>query len=165
MSKAFTKEEDGTENIRLDDLPQSPHPNLVTPSGLADLNARLAARRLELLNLREKPDEIDRRLAVAVIERDIRFLEGRISRAILVNPESHPIDIVAFGATVDVLTEDDEQLTYKIVGEDEADPARGLIAPYSPLGVALLGGELGSSVEWHKPSGSVDLEIVAIRFQ
>ena len=138
---------------------------MVTPSGLADLNARLAARRLELVNLREKPDEIDRRLAVAVIERDIRFLEGRISRAILVDPESHPIDIVAFGATVDVLTEDDEQLTYKIVGEDEADPARGLIAPYSPLGVALLGGELGSSVEWHKPSGSVDLEIVAIRFQ
>lgn len=37
MSKAFTKEDDGTENVRLDDLPQSPHPNLVTSSGLAAL--------------------------------------------------------------------------------------------------------------------------------
>lgn len=165
MSKAFTKEDDGAENIRLDDLPQSPHPNLVTPSGLADLNARLAARRLELVNLREKPDEIDRKRSVAVIERDIRFLEGRISRAILVDPESHPIGIVAFGATVDVLNEDDEQLTYRIVGEDEADPVQNLIAPYSPLGVALLGGEIGSTVEWHKPSGIVELKIVAIRFE
>ncbi|MBB5723569.1 transcription elongation GreA/GreB family factor [Loktanella ponticola] len=165
MSKAFTKEEDGTENVRLDDLPQSPHPNLVTPSGLSDLNTRLVDRRLHLVKLREKPDEIDRKLAVAVIERDIRFLEGRISRAIPIDPESHPNGIVAFGAEVDVLNEDDQQLTFKIVGEDEADPARGLIAPYSPLGVALLGGELGSSVEWHKPTGSVDLEIVAIRFQ
>lgn len=165
MSKAFTKEEGGTESVRLDDLPQSPHPNLVTPSGLADLNARLVGRRLDLAKLREKPDEIDRKLAVAVTERDIRFLETRISRAILVDPESHPIGIVTFGAEVDVLNEGDEQLTFRIVGEDEADPARGLIAPYSPLGVALLGGELGSTVEWQKPNGVVDLEIVAIRFQ
>lgn len=59
MSKAFTKEDDGTEKIRLDDLPQSTHPNLITPSGLADLNAPLAAARLGLAELRDQPDEID----------------------------------------------------------------------------------------------------------
>lgn len=164
MSKAFTKEEDGTENIQLDDLPQSAHPNLVTPSGLADLTARLGAVRSDLATQREQPDEIGHKLAVAVAERDIRFLEGRISKAILIDPKDHPAGIVAFGARVDVLNEDGEQLTIKIVGEDEADPARGRIAPFSPLGVALLGAELGSIVEWQKPSGIVELEIVAIRF-
>ena len=163
MSKAFTKEEDGTENIRLDDLPQSKHPNLVTPSGLADLNARLDAGRSDLARLRELPDENDHKLAIAVTERDIRFLEGRISKAVLIDPKDHPSGIVAFGAAVDVLNEDDEQLTFRIVGEDEANPAHGLIAPYSPLGVARLGGELGSKGEWQKPSGVVRLEVVAIR--
>ncbi len=165
MSKAFTKEDDGTENIRLDDLPQSPHPNLVTPSGLADLRARLAARRLDLAELRKKPDEMDRKHAVAVAERDIRFLEARVSRAILVDPTSHPSGRVAFGAEVDVLDEAGSAQTFRIVGEDEADPARGLISPYSPLGVALLGAERGSAVEWRKPNGVVDLEVVAIRFE
>lgn len=164
MSKAFTKEEDGTESLRLDDLPQSPHPNLVTPSGLADLNARLNAKKQQLKEQRKKPEEIDNRYAVAVVERDIRFLEGRIKRAILVDPQSHPSDIVAFGAEVDVVTDDDTHRTFRIVGEDEADPTRGLIAPYSPLGEALLGAELGSTVEWQKPAVAVDLEIIAIRF-
>lgn len=125
---------------------------------------RLAARRLELAKLREKPDEIDRKLAVAVNERDIRFLEGRVSRAILVDPERHAPDIVAFGAEIEVITEDDNRQTFRIVGEDEADPTHGLIAPYSPLGVALMGAQLGDTVEWQKPTGIVDLEIVAIRF-
>jgi len=89
MSKAFTKEDDGTENVHLDDLPQSPHPNLVTPSGLAALNSRLGARQSDLAKLREKAEEIDRKLANAVAQRDIRFLEARISRAILVDPKSH----------------------------------------------------------------------------
>ncbi|WP_282048292.1 GreA/GreB family elongation factor [Sulfitobacter mediterraneus] len=165
MSKAFTKEEDGTEKIRLDDLPQSTHPNLVTPSGLADLKARLAAARLELENLRARPEEIDSTMAIAVAERDIRFLESRISKAILIDPKDHSSGVVEFGATIDVVNEEDEQLTFRIVGEDEANPAQGLIAPYSPLGVALLGGETGGTVEWQKPSGVVELEIIAIRFE
>lgn len=165
MSKAFTKEEDGTEKIRLDDLPQSTHPNLVTPSGLEDLSARLAAKRVDLANLRDRPDEIDYNMSIAVAERDIRFLEGRISKAILMDPKDHPSGVVAFGATVDVVNEEDVQLTFRIVGEDEADPAQGLIAPYSPLGVALLGSEIGSTVEWQKPSGMIELEIIAIRFE
>ncbi|WP_341863606.1 GreA/GreB family elongation factor [Gymnodinialimonas sp. 57CJ19] len=165
MSKAFTKEDDGPENIRLDDLPQSPHPNLVTPSGLANLNDRLAAAREDLAELRNRPEAIENNMAIAVAERDIRFLESRISKAILIDPKDHPGDVVTFGASVDVVNEEDEPLTYRIVGEDEADPTQGLIAPYSPLGVALLGAEIGSTVEWQKPSGVVELEITAIRFE
>lgn len=165
MSKAFTKEDDGTENVHLDDLPQSPHPNLVTSSGLAALNRKLGILQSDLAKLREKADEIDSALAIAVAQRDIRFLEGRISRAVLVDPQSHPPGVVAFGAEVEVITEDDTRHIFRIVGEDEEDPARGLISPYSPLGVALMGALTGDIVEWKKPAGTVDLEISAIRYE
>jgi transcription elongation GreA/GreB family factor len=164
MSKAFTKEDDGTEKVRLDDLPQSPHPNLVTSSGLAALNSQLGVRQSDLARLRENTDEIDSKLAIAVAQRDIRFFEARISRAILVDPKSHASGIVAFGAEIDVITENDSHQSFRIVGEDEADPTHGLIAPYSPLGVALMGAQIGDTVEWQKPTGIVDLEIVAIRY-
>lgn len=165
MSKAFTKEDDGTENVRLDDLPQSPHPNLVTASGLAALNSRLGVRQSDLAQLRGKTEGVDTKLAIAVAQRDIRFLEARISRAILVDPKNHAPGTVAFGAEIEVITEDDCRQTFRIVGEDEADPTHGLIAPYSPLGAALMGAQLGDTVEWQKPTGIVDLEIVAIRYE
>ncbi|WP_417600363.1 GreA/GreB family elongation factor [Pararhodobacter oceanensis] len=164
MSKAFTKEDDDTESIRLDDLPQSPHPNLVTPQGLADLQARLEARRADLAGLLAAPEDFDSKMAVAVAERDIRFLEARVGRAIVVDPKGQAPDVVAFGAEVDVLTEDDRRITFAIVGEDSADPARGKISVYSPIARALIGETLGSTVEWRKPSGNEDLEIEAIRF-
>lgn len=165
MSKAFTKEDDGDDNVRVDELPQSPHPNLVTPSGLATLNARLKERQTDLAGLRERQPDIGTPHDIAIVERDIRFLNGRINQAILVDPKDHTPGIVAFGAEVDVITEDDDRFTFRIVGEDEADPAHGLISPYSPIGAALIGAQLCNSVEWYKPSGSVELEIVAIRFR
>lgn len=164
MSKAFTKEDDGTQPIHLEDLPQSRHPNPVTPAGLSRLEARLAARQEDLRALKEIGAEADNRLEIAVAARDIRYLEGRLARAVVIDPSKHPEGIVAFGAEVEVLFDDDTRRTFRIVSEDEADPSNGLIAPYSPLGVALLGAELGSSVEWAKPFGAVELEITAIRF-
>lgn len=163
MSKAFTKEDDGTENIHLDDLPQSTHPNLVTASGLKSLKARHDARRADLAKLRAQPDDFDSKMAIAIAERDIRFFEGRINRAILVAHPDDDLDTVVFGAEVDFLTADGTRQTFRIVGEDEADPTQGLIAHFSPLGAALLGAKLGSFVEWTKPTGVVELEIVAIR--
>lgn len=164
MSKAFTKEDDGGGDLRLDDLPQSPHPNHVTPSGLAALNRRLGARRSDLLKLHGAAQDVATKLAVATAERDIRYLEERVSRAILVEPKGQPPGIVAFGAEVDVVDQDDTHRTFRIVGEDEADPARGLITRFSPLGVALIGAELGGVVEWKKPHGTDELEILAIRY-
>lgn len=165
MSKAFTKEDDSDANVRLDELPQSRHPNLVTPSGLAGLNNRLQARQTDLAGLQRAVADIKTPLAIAVAERDIRFLKERINRAILIDPRDNPVGIVAFGAEVDVITDDDTRLTFRIVGEDEADPAHGLVAPFSPIGVALMGAEPGSTVEWHKPAGTVNLEVVAVRFR
>lgn len=164
MSKAFTREDDGVGDVRLDDLPQSPNPNLVTPSGLAALKNKLNARKTDLLELRAEREGFDNRHAIALAQRDIRFLQGRIDRAILIRPEEQPPTVVAFGAEVEVIDEDATCHTYRIVGEDEADPAHGLIAPYSPLAIALIGSEVGDKVEWRKPASTVELVVKAIRY-
>lgn len=164
MSKAFTKEDDDSAKLRLDDLPQSPHPNLVTPEGLADLERRLSALVRELAELRARPESVAGRQDIAVVERDLRYVDSRLAHAILVDPKSHATGVVAFGAEVEILMDEDKRQIFRIVGEDEADPKRGLISPYSPLGIALMGAELGDTVEWRKPTGVIDIEIVAIRF-
>lgn len=164
MSKAFTKEDDGPQADRLDDLPQSPHPNYVTPAGLADLQARLRARWDDLSALKGAGDDLDNKLPVAMAERDIRFLEERINRAVLVDPSQQPAGVVAFGATVVTLDENDTRQTWQIVGEDEAAPTKGRIAPFSPLARALLGAKVGDVVDWQKPGGVVALEIAQIRY-
>lgn len=127
--------------------------------------SRLNARQSDLAKQREKTDELDGKLAIAVAQRDIRFLEGRINCAILVDPKSHPSGIVAFGAEIEVITGDGNHQIFRIVAEDEADPSHGLIAPYSPLGIALMGAQLGDTVEWQKPTGIVELEIIAIQYE
>ncbi|WP_394155482.1 GreA/GreB family elongation factor [Loktanella salsilacus] len=162
MNKAFTKEDEGPQADRLDDLPQSPHPNYVTPAGLAALQQRLRDRHADLSALPR--DSLDDKLPRAMAERDIRFLEGRINRAIVVDPAAQDTTVIAFGACVTVADEDDVETDWHIVGEDEADPAAHRIAPFSPLARALLGARIGDVVEWAKPGGTVDLEVTAIRY-
>lgn len=163
MSKAFTKEDDDSAET-LPDLPQSPHPNYVTPEGLAALQDRLHKICAELIESRANKDDITTHLAVAVAERDTRFVEERIRRAILIDPRTHPPGVIAFGATIEVIDEDGESQIYRIVGEDEADPTRGLITLFSPLGRALIGAKVRDVVVWERPKGQVELEIAAIRF-
>lgn len=164
MSKAFTKEDDGAEVVRLQDLPQSPNPNYVTPTGLAALRSRLNNRKADLSELLEKDESLSSQHAIALAQRDVRFLQGRIDRAILIRPEEQPPTVVAFGAEVEVTLEDGTCQTYRIVGEDEADPSQGLIAPYSPLAIALIGSEVGDNVVWRKPAGAVELVVKVIRY-
>ncbi len=164
MSKAFTKEDDGPENIRLDDLPISAHPNYVTSAGLAALRERLAMRTRELEKLKSNDEGMESQMPIAVAERDIRYLNTRINQAILVDPAEQKPGIVAFGATVEVVDANNRKHVFRIVGEDEADPALGLITLYSPLAIALTGAQVGDSVAWRKPAGAVDLEVVSIRF-
>jgi transcription elongation factor GreB len=160
MSRAFVKE-DGNDLDPLPDLPISPHPNYVTPSGLAALQARLLATQHDLAVLRARPDRLDK-LPEAAAERDIRYLDARLRSAILIDPATQPLTEVAFGLCVTVADEDGSQTTYTIVGEDEADPALHRIAPHSPLARALFGARPGDVVRWNRPSRSVDLEIVEV---
>ena len=164
MSKAFTKEDDGTEVERLPDLPLSRHPNYVTPEGLRELQSRLDDRRSDLRVLLEVPEGARDLYEIAVAERDLRFLEARVGKAILVDLGQQDPEVVAFGAEVDVIDDEDRPHTYRIVGEDQADPENGRVAPFSPLAVALRGARVGDEVEWRRPSGNVVLEVTAIRY-
>ncbi len=160
MSRAFVKE-DGPDTTPLPDLPISPHPNYVTPRGLAALRDRLATAQAELARLKARAERLDT-LPERAAERDIRYLEARLRSAIVVDPSDQPKDEVAFGARVTVIDEEDAETTYEIVGEDEADATAGRIAPQSPLARALTGARVGDAVEWTRPAGTVTLEIIRI---
>ena len=160
MSRAFVKE--GTGELEpLPDLPISPHPNYVTPRGLAALRARLLARQGDLAVLRGRAERLDE-LPDAAAERDIRSLEARLRSAIVVDPGAQDCAEVRFGLRVTVVDEAGVRSVYEITGEDEAEAALGRIAPQSPLARALMGAVVGDEVMWHKPAGAVALEIVGI---
>lgn len=161
MSRAFVNEDAGKDRPDLPDLPLSPGPNFVTPRGHAALHSRLATRQTDLATLRARTERLDK-LPEAAAERDIRWLEARLKAAVVIDPASHDLTEVAFGLAVTVLDGQGHQTTYEIVGEDEADAPRGRIAPQSPLARALLGARVGDTVNWRRPSGATDLEILAI---
>jgi transcription elongation factor GreB len=160
MSRAFVKEGDGGLDP-LPDLPLSPHPNYVTPRGLATLQKRLRLRQTDLSTLRARSERLDK-LPEAAAERDIRYLEARLRTAIVIDPRTLPLAEVAFGLCVTVADERGTQTRYEITGEDEADPHLHRIAPHAPLARALIGAAVGDEVIWRKPSGAVSLEVLRI---
>lgn len=99
------------------------------------------------------------------IEGRIQELEGLISRAEVIDPSkfSGPIK---FGATVKLVDEDtDEEKTWQIVGEYEADVEKGLLNIKSPIARALIGKEEGDSVEVRTPGGEKTYEILSVRYE
>jgi transcription elongation GreA/GreB family factor len=142
MSVAFTKEED-YESVaaNLPDRPVSPHPNLVTPDGLAAIEAELAAARAAYAAA-QAGDVKDDRTAMARATRDLRYWSARRGSAQLIEPA--PADgTLRFGGKVAIEREDGRRQTWRIVGEDEADPTAGSVSYISPLGQALLGKSVG----------------------
>ncbi len=160
MSRAFVKE-DGPDLTPLPDLPIPPQPNHVTPEGLAALRSRLAETQERLAALRARPDRLDR-LPEAAAERDIRYLQARLRSAILVDPAMRPAGEVSFGAVVTVCDAEGDEHRFRIVGEDEADASQGRVTAHSPLGRALMGARVGDVVVWRRPSGSTELEVLAV---
>jgi transcription elongation GreA/GreB family factor len=166
MSRAFVKEQD--DDLTGDDqpdLPESPHPNYVTPAGLAALKDRLSALQNELAQLSEAAETPENKLARLQVERNVRYVSHRIDHAILVDPASQPKDEVAFGAIVRVEDDTGKAQEFEIVGEDEADAAKGKVSWVSPLARALVGAKVGHSVTWKRPAGDLDLEILSIRYR
>jgi transcription elongation GreA/GreB family factor len=166
MSRAFVKEHDGeTPGDELPERPQSPHPNYVTASGLKALQEQLAKLQDERRHLTEsgEPEMLDKE-HLKLIERDIRYFQERIERAIQIDPDSQPADRVGFGATVETVDDNDKRRKYRIVGEDEADPKHGRISWVSPLAKTLTGAAVGDTVVWKRPTGDLGLEIVSIKY-
>ncbi len=99
------------------------------------------------------------------IEARIAELEDRLSRAEIIDPAALDGDRVMFGATVELVDEDDRTIVYQIVGTEEVDARNGRISYTSPLGRALIGRSLGDDVEVITPSGEKYFEIVKIEFK
>ncbi len=171
MSKAFTSEETPDDEIVVP--PRAPlpagSPNWVTPRGLARLREESAALDAERSRTRDAEiSDADRARRLAVLAARTAALHERISGAQLVMPPAEAPGTVRFGATVTVRTlegaREGEERAYGIVGVDEADPDRGLVAFTSPLARALLGRAVGDEVTLRLPRGEESLEVVAIGY-
>ena len=135
MSRAFVKElEDAVEE--LPDRPVSPHPNLVTAEGLAHIEAEVTRLQQEHAAAHAAND----RAALARAARDLRYWTARRASAQLVAAPSDRSK-VHFGSTVTIVRDDGRRQTFRIVGEDEVDPARGTLSHASPLARALCSGK------------------------
>ncbi|MDP1585502.1 MAG: transcription elongation factor GreA [Bradyrhizobium sp.] len=159
MSVAFTKEdsaETASETL-LPDRPVSPHPNLVTAAGLQALELQLQQAREAWETAQKIEDVNERRRQAASPLRDARYFAARVRTAqVVADPVSS--DTVAFGSTVTFKRDDGRIQTYRIVGEDEADPKAGSISFVSPVARSLMGKAVGDVVG----ASGQELEIVAI---
>jgi transcription elongation factor GreB len=165
MSRGFVKEDDlehaGTD---LPERPISEHPNYVTPTGLQQLQAQesvLEKERQQLAPLKEDPVAQQR---LAMVERDLRYLQARLESALLVEPAQQSGEQVLFGAKVTVEDENGDRHVFMIVGEDEADIAANKVSWVSPLAKSLLGHKIGDNVIWLRPAGNQILEITEIDY-
>ncbi|MCP8939037.1 transcription elongation factor GreA [Alsobacter sp. SYSU M60028] len=162
MSRAFVREQDDPEIFdELPDRPISPHPNLVTPEGLALIEAHVARLQDELSRAQaEAADEEggdDEHEALARIGRDLRYWMHRRSSAEVV-PPNEAVDKVYFGSRVTIERDDGRTQQFRIVGEDEADPTEGRLSYVSPLARELMGKTVGDIVI----AGQGEAEIVEI---
>jgi transcription elongation factor GreA len=98
------------------------------------------------------------------IEAMIGDIEGKLSRAMIIDPLTLSGDKIVFGATVTLLDEDDKPIRYQIVGETEADAKSGRISYNSPLGRALIGRRVKEDVEVTVPSGDKYYQVSKIEF-
>lgn len=159
MSVAFTKEESAetASETQLPDRPVSPHPNLVTEAGLRALQAQLAEARAAYEAAQAIEDVNEKRRQSAVPLRDVRYFAERLRTAQLV-PGPAARDAVAFGSTVTFSRPDGRVQTYRIVGEDEADPKAGSISFVAPVARLLMGKAVGDVAGM----GTQEIEILAI---
>jgi transcription elongation GreA/GreB family factor len=159
LSVAFTKEESAetASETLLPDRPISPHPNLVTEAGLQALQAQLREAREAYEAAQAIEDVNEKRRQSAVPLRDARYLTERLRTAQVI-PDPASTDVVAFGSTVTFSRTDGRVQTYRIVGEDEADPKAGSISFVAPVAKSLIGRTVGDVAG----SGAQEIEILSI---
>ena len=164
MSRAFVKEDGGEAGEPVKRQP-SGRPNYVTPEGLEALKARASAlswRRAELVS-RQRPDE-PRGLELRQAEADLEYYEARVKSAILVDNRGLEAAEVRFGAVVKVKEAGGPEKEYRLVGEDEADPASGRISWCSPLASVLIGARAGAVVSLPRRGASLQAEVVSVAY-
>lgn len=142
MSRAFTREDDSESALAdIGERPVSTHRNLVTPNGLAKIEEMIGELRGELAMAEAAAD----RQRIATVSRDLRYWTARRENAELSVPDADSA-VVRFGMTATIEGEDGKTHAWRIVGEDEADAARGSVSHVSPMAVALFGKAVGDIV-------------------
>jgi transcription elongation factor GreB len=153
-------------------------PNYITPEG-----ARRLSEELSRLRSTERPRVVQEVADAAAqgdrsenaeyiygkkklreIDRRMRYLTKRLERAVVVDPRQPRGDKIFFGATVELEDASGARTTHQIVGEDEIDSGGNRISWRSPVGRALLGRAAGDVVTVRRPTGEVELEIIAVRY-
>jgi transcription elongation GreA/GreB family factor len=147
MSVAFRREGDDEHLEPKFELPIPPGPNLVTERGLALIVERVAALEAHLAGLADEE-------AIKKVRRDLRYWSTRQATAQVMPPPEGAA--VVFGSTVTYRLNGKER-TVTLVGDDEADPAAGLLSFTAPLSRALLGAEAGDEVDFAGKEGAIEV--------
>jgi transcription elongation GreA/GreB family factor len=143
MSSAFQRELDREDAIPdLPDRPVSTARNLVTREGFIQIETELEHWADEL----KKAQAAEDKAHVASAGRELRYWTARRSNAEVVEPIADHSE-VRFGHKVTVECEGGKRRTFRIVGEDEADPTKGMVPYVAPIATALLGKSVGDAVE------------------
>jgi transcription elongation GreA/GreB family factor len=150
MSRAFVKEPEDDAAETLPERPISQFHNYVTARGLQQIEAAV----VELQNALAAAAAHDDPLAVRKITRDLNYWKARRASAELVKP---PPDntTVRFGSKVTLEGSGGRRQTFRIVGEDEADPKNGFLSYVAPLARELIGKEVGETIS--TPGGDADI--------
>lgn len=151
----------------------------MTPNGFAQLSEELRWRQQEERpriieaiaearahgDLSENAEYHAAKEAQSLNEGRIGELEDYVARAEIIDLTKMSGDTIKFGATVKLVDEDtEEEKTYQIVGDQEADVKQGRISISSPIARALIGKEVGDSVEVNAPGGSRAYEILEVKW-
>ena len=115
-------------------------------------------------DLKENAEYHAAREQQSFVEGRIKDIEGKLSNSQIIDISRIPkSDKVIFGTTV-VVSDDDKEITYKIVGEDEADLRKGKISVTSPISRSLVGKSEGDLVTIKTPSGEINYEIIEVKY-
>jgi len=158
MSKAFTKEDDGSDVVVGRPIPQGGEPRPITARGLAALQARLATVEAELA-------AADPAAPNAVMQKQAQRHERDLVAATIANVQvlEAPKDPqqVGFGCRVTVQGARGPRVLV-LVGPDESEPKLGRISVFSPVGQALVGQTVGAEVELRRPGVTEEVQVLAI---
>jgi transcription elongation factor GreB len=166
MSKAFTKEDAGGDDLLLPPRPRSTsgEKRYITPEGYRALQEELetltgpAAREKDVPTFGGETQARER-------ARRAQQLAATLEEVQVVSPEAPDEEHVFFGAWVTLEDEDGEETAYRIVGPDEADVKAGRLSVESPLARALLGKEVGESVRVERPRGAIEYTITGVSYR
>ncbi|HUL97151.1 MAG TPA: transcription elongation factor GreB [Usitatibacter sp.] len=183
MSKAFTREDSAAPDDDRDDDEPNPIPpgskNYLTPAGWKRMRDELSwlvkterpnvtsvvSWAAKLGDRSENADYQYGKKRLREIDRRIRYLTKRLEAAEVVDPATREeTDQVFFGATVTYANSAGDELTIRIVGIDETDPAQHYVSWISPIARALIKAREGESVSLRTPAGEELIEILEVRY-